>query len=182
MSTRCSHSDRRATSNRKRRAKTDNKKATRELRTKGLYISKAQTQSYTEGWKEGTISVELASEDSSWQELLYLPHNRGAIASLPNHCRQSPGNILLCNWWNICLRSLAVLLWQLNNVITQGCVRVARVVEIVLFHFISLGFLWAFLLFSFSSFYYFPWEKEYVSCAGLFFFIQAVLSQSSKER
>ena len=80
--------------------------------------------------------------------MLYLPCNRGAIASPPNHCWQSPGNILLSSWWNICLRSLAVLLWQLNSVITQDCVRVAGVIEIVLFHFMSLGFLWGFLFFS----------------------------------
>lgn len=86
--------------------------------------------------------------------MLYLPCNRGAIASLPNHCRQSPGNILLCSWWNICLRSLTVLLWQLNNVTTQDCVRVARTVEILLFHFMSLGFLLGspfFFLFPFFS-------------------------------
>lgn len=74
--------------------------------------------------------------------VLYLAPHRGAIAPLLSHCLQSPGNILLCSWWNICPRSLTVLLWQLNNVITQGCATVAAVEEIVLFHFRAQGFLW----------------------------------------
>lgn len=40
-----------------------------------------------------------------------------------------------------------VLLWQLNNVITQDCVRVARAGEIVLFHLMSLVFLLGFPIF-----------------------------------